>query len=74
MTNFLINVSGKTLLEGGLEKKYEKYDAYRRSTSGFYPPPPKSADQNGQTASPCAAFRTSNVRLIDLTHLPAARS
>ncbi len=40
MAHFLINVSGKALLERGMEMKYPEYAAYRRSTSGFFPRPP----------------------------------
>lgn len=41
MAHFLINVSGKALLERGMEKKYPEYAAYRQSTSGFFPLPPR---------------------------------
>lgn len=42
MAHFLINVSGKALLERGMEMKYPEYASYRRSTSGFFPLRPKS--------------------------------
>ena len=41
MTHFLINISGKSMLERTMEKKYPDYAAYKRSTSGFLPTPPK---------------------------------
>lgn len=41
MAHFLINVSGKAMLERAMEKKYPEYAAYRRSTSGFLPLPPR---------------------------------
>ena len=41
MAYFLVNVSGKALLERGMEKKYEEYAAYKLSTSGFFPMPQK---------------------------------
>ncbi|NWG70043.1 MAG: DUF1295 domain-containing protein [Parvularculaceae bacterium] len=41
MLHFLHNVSGKALLERGLEKKYAEYAEYRRKTSGFFPRPPR---------------------------------
>jgi steroid 5-alpha reductase family enzyme len=41
MIHFLHNVSGKALLERGLEKRYPEYSAYRQRTSGFFPLPPK---------------------------------
>jgi steroid 5-alpha reductase family enzyme len=43
MTHFLVNVSGKALLERGMEKKYPEYAAYKRTTSGFLPLPPRRA-------------------------------
>lgn len=43
MTFFLVNVSGKALLERAMEKKYSEYAAYKQSTSGFLPLPPKRA-------------------------------
>lgn len=43
MTHFLVNISGKALLERGMEKKYPEYAAYKKSTSGFFPLPPKRA-------------------------------
>ncbi len=43
MTFFLVNVSGKALLERAMEKKYPEYAAYKQSTSGFLPLPPKRA-------------------------------
>ncbi|NWG91112.1 MAG: DUF1295 domain-containing protein [Parvularculaceae bacterium] len=39
MTHFLVNISGKALLERGMEKKYPEYAAYKQSTSGFFPLP-----------------------------------
>jgi steroid 5-alpha reductase family enzyme len=39
MTHFLVNISGKAMLERSLEKKYPEYAAYRQSTSGFLPMP-----------------------------------
>lgn len=41
MAFFLVNVSGKAMLERGMEKKYPEYAAYKQSTSGFFPLPPK---------------------------------
>jgi steroid 5-alpha reductase family enzyme len=41
MTHFLMNVSGKAMLERSMEKKYPEYAAYRQSTSGFFPSPPR---------------------------------
>ena len=41
MAHFLVNVSGKALLERGMAKKYPEYAAYRQSTSGFFPLPPR---------------------------------
>jgi steroid 5-alpha reductase family enzyme len=41
MTHFLINISGKALLEKGMAEKYPEYAAYRQSTSGFVPLPPR---------------------------------
>lgn len=41
MTHFLLNVSGKALLERNLEKKYLEYADYRKRTSGFLPRPQK---------------------------------
>ena len=40
MAHFLVNVSGKALLERAMEKKYPEYAVYRRTTSGFLPLPP----------------------------------
>ncbi len=40
MAHFLINISGKPMLERALENKYPEYAAYRKSTSGFFPKPP----------------------------------
>jgi steroid 5-alpha reductase family enzyme len=42
MTHFLINVSGKALLERSLKKRYADYEPYMARTSGFFPRPPKS--------------------------------
>lgn len=41
MAFFLVNVSGKAMLERAMEKKYPEYSAYKQSTSGFFPLPPK---------------------------------
>lgn len=41
MAHFLVNVSGKALLERGMEKRYPEYAAYRQRTSGFFPMPPR---------------------------------
>ena len=41
MTWFLINISGKALLERGLRKSRPGYDEYVARTSGFIPLPPK---------------------------------
>ena len=41
MTHFLMNVSGKAMLERAMEKKYPEYAAYKQSTSGFFPLPPR---------------------------------
>jgi steroid 5-alpha reductase family enzyme len=41
MTHFLVNVSGKVMLERAMEKQYPEYARYRASTSGFVPLPPK---------------------------------
>jgi steroid 5-alpha reductase family enzyme len=41
MTHFLINVSGKAMLERAMEKKYPEYAAYKQTTSGFFPALPK---------------------------------
>lgn len=41
MAHFLVNISGKALLERGMEKRYPEYAAYRQKTSGFFPMPPK---------------------------------
>jgi steroid 5-alpha reductase family enzyme len=41
MTHFLMNVSGKAMLERAMEKKYPEYAAYKQTTSGFFPAPPK---------------------------------
>ena len=41
MTYFLVNVSGKALLERRLEKRYPEYADYRARTSGFLPMPPR---------------------------------
>jgi len=45
MTFFLVKVSGKALLERTMEKKYPEYAAYKRSTSGFLPLPPRREKQ-----------------------------
>ncbi len=42
MAFFLVNVSGKALLERAMEKKYPEYAAYKKSVSGFIPMPPRS--------------------------------
>lgn len=41
MAHFLINISGKALLERGMARKYPEYAAYKLNTSGFIPLPPK---------------------------------
>lgn len=41
MAHFLINISGKALLERGMDRKYPDYAAYKERTSGFFPMPPK---------------------------------
>lgn len=41
MAHFLVNVSGKALLERDMDRKYPEYAAYRQRTSGFFPAPPK---------------------------------
>jgi len=41
MTYFLINVSGKSLLERRMKKKRPGYDHYVATTSGFFPRPPR---------------------------------
>ncbi|MEK7266072.1 MAG: DUF1295 domain-containing protein [Pseudomonadota bacterium] len=41
MAHFLINISGKALLERGMDKKYPDYAAYKQTTSGFFPLPRK---------------------------------
>lgn len=44
MAHFLVNISGKALLERNMSRKYgEAYDDYKRRTSGFFPRPPKKA-------------------------------
>lgn len=43
MAFFLVKVSGKALLERAMEKKYPEYAAYKQSTSGFFPMPPRRA-------------------------------
>lgn len=42
MTHFLVNISGKAMLERGMEKKNPEYAAYRQRTSGFIPLPPRA--------------------------------
>ncbi|ABS64509.1 protein of unknown function DUF1295 [Parvibaculum lavamentivorans DS-1] len=44
MTWFLVNVSGKALLERGLRKSRPGYDDYVWRTSGFIPLPPRRRD------------------------------
>ncbi|MGB0920280.1 MAG: DUF1295 domain-containing protein [Alphaproteobacteria bacterium] len=41
MTFFLINISGKAMLERKLAQTREGYEAYLQNTSGFFPLPPK---------------------------------
>ncbi len=41
MTHFLVNVSGKALLERAMSKKYPEYAGYKARTSGFLPLPPR---------------------------------
>lgn len=45
MGYFLVNVSGKSLLERGMMKKYPEYESYRARVSGFLPRPPRSPTQ-----------------------------
>lgn len=40
MAHFLVNISGKALLERSMSKRYPEYAAYRARTSGFLPRPP----------------------------------
>lgn len=42
MAHFLINISGKALLEKSLAARYPEYADYRARVSGFFPLPPKS--------------------------------
>ena len=43
MAHFLVNISGKALLERNMLRKYgEAYEDYKRRTSGFFPRPPKA--------------------------------
>ena len=41
MGHFLLNITGKRLLEKGLRQRYPDYAEYERRTSGFFPMPPK---------------------------------
>ncbi len=41
MTFFLVNISGKAMLERKLTKTREGYEAYLQNTSGFFPLPPR---------------------------------
>lgn len=41
MLFFLTKVTGKSLLEKGMRERYPEYDEYVRTTSGFFPRPPK---------------------------------
>ncbi|MCK0069536.1 DUF1295 domain-containing protein [Kordiimonas laminariae] len=43
MTFFLVKVSGKALTERHMSKKYPEYEAYKASTSGFIPMPPRKS-------------------------------
>jgi steroid 5-alpha reductase family enzyme len=43
MAHFLINISGKALLERTLAAKYPEYADYRARVSGFFPLPPRSS-------------------------------
>ncbi len=43
MAHFLVNISGKALLEKAMVKKYPEYADYKKRTSGFFPRPPKKA-------------------------------
>ena len=43
MGYFLLNVTGKKLLERGMRRRYPDYAAYEERTSGFFPLPPKRA-------------------------------
>ncbi|MEM1396132.1 MAG: DUF1295 domain-containing protein [Pseudomonadota bacterium] len=42
MAHFLMNISGKALLEKAMVKKYPEYHEYKNTTSGFFPRPPKT--------------------------------
>jgi steroid 5-alpha reductase family enzyme len=42
MTFFLLNVSGKALLERRMRKTRPGYDDYVARTSGFFPRPPRA--------------------------------
>ena len=41
MAHFLVDISGKALLERSMSAKYPDYEEYKRRTSGFVPMPPK---------------------------------
>lgn len=41
MLHFLHNVSGKAMTERSMERKYPEYAAYKQTTSGFLPLPPR---------------------------------
>ena len=43
MAYFLVNISGKSLTERHMRKKYPEWATYAATTSGFFPMPPKSA-------------------------------
>jgi steroid 5-alpha reductase family enzyme len=47
MTYFLLNVSGKALLERRMRKTRPGYDDYVARTSGFFPRPPRAAPRTG---------------------------
>jgi steroid 5-alpha reductase family enzyme len=47
MTYFLLNVSGKALLERRMRKTRPGYDDYVARTSGFFPRPPRAASRTG---------------------------
>ena len=44
MLHFLVNLSGKKLLEKGMSQRYPDYPNYRARVSGFFPWPPKNND------------------------------
>jgi steroid 5-alpha reductase family enzyme len=42
MLHFLMNISGKALLEKGMRRRYSDYADYEARVSGFFPRPPKN--------------------------------